>query len=92
MKLNTFFTDEIWPFLVSLQFITRGKGEFVKRNQKGNRDLQIKFFQDSQLWKLDGTLLENKEGSWTSDDDWNFLPQSPKIVSNCQHWYMNSDG
>ena len=27
---------------------------------------------DSQLWKLDGNTLLNKEGLWMSDEKWNF--------------------
>ena len=29
-------------------------------------------FSDSQLWKLDGGMLQNKEGLWKSNDTWNF--------------------
>ena len=29
-------------------------------------------FTDSQLWKLEGSILLNKEGLWISDDVWNF--------------------
>ena len=29
-------------------------------------------FLGSQLWKLEGNMLLNKEGLWTSDDVWNF--------------------
>ena len=34
--------------------------------------MQINPFLGSQLWKLEGNMLLNKEGLWTSDDIWNF--------------------
>ena len=41
--------------------------------------MQIKFFLDSQLWKLKGDVLLNKEGLWTSADMWNF---KTNLISN----------
>ena len=41
--------------------------------------MQIKFFLDSQLWKLKGNVLLNKEGLWTSADMWNF---KTNLISN----------
>ena len=38
-----------------------------------------KFFLDSQLWKLKGDVLLNKEGVWTSADTWNF---KTNLISN----------
>ena len=44
-----------------------------------NKIMQIKFFLDSQLWKLKGNVLLNKEGLWTSADIWNF---KTNLISN----------
>jgi hypothetical protein len=44
-----------------------------------NKIMQIKFFLDSQLWKLKGNVLLNKEGLWTSADMWNF---KTNLISN----------
>ena len=44
-----------------------------------NKIMQIKFFLDSQLWKLKGNVLLNKEGLWTSSDKWNF---KTNLISN----------
>ena len=44
-----------------------------------NKIMQIKFFLDSQLWKLKGDVLLNKEGLWTSADMWNF---KTNLISN----------
>ena len=41
--------------------------------------MQIKFFLDSQLWKLKGNVLLNKEGLWISSDMWNF---KTNLISN----------
>ena len=41
--------------------------------------MQIRFFLDSQLWKLKGNVLLNKEGLWTSADMWNF---KTNLISN----------
>ena len=44
-----------------------------------NKIMQIKFFLDSQLWKLKGNVLLNKEGLWISSDMWNF---KTNLISN----------
>ena len=44
-----------------------------------NKIMQIRFFLDSQLWKLEGNVLLNKEGLWTSADMWNF---KTNLISN----------
>ena len=44
-----------------------------------NKTMQIKFFLDSQLWKLKGNVLLNKKGLWTSPDIWNF---KTNLISN----------
>ena len=44
-----------------------------------NKTMQIKFFLDSQLWKLKGNVLLNKEGLWISSDMWNF---KTNLISN----------
>ena len=44
-----------------------------------NKIMQIKFFLDSQLWKLKGNVLLNKKGLWTSPDIWNF---KTNLISN----------
>ena len=44
-----------------------------------NKIMQIRFFLDSQLWKLQGNVLLNKEGHWTSADMWNF---KTNLISN----------
>ena len=44
-----------------------------------NKIMQIRFFLDSQLWKLKGNVLLNKEGLWTSADMWNF---KTNLISN----------
>ena len=41
--------------------------------------MQMIFFSDSQLWKLDGNKLQNKDGEWTSYDIWNFKSKSDMI-------------
>ena len=48
-------------------------GEFVKKQQckKATRVCKLNYFSDS-LWKLDGYMLQNKEGIWKSNDMWNF--------------------
>ena len=44
-----------------------------------NKIMQIRFFLDSQLWKLKGNVLLNKEGLWISSDMWNF---KTNLISN----------
>ena len=43
-----------------------------KRCKKATGVCKSKPFLGSQLWKLEGNMLLNKEGLWTSDDIWNF--------------------
>jgi len=38
------------------------------------------FESDAQRWKLDGTILKNKEGAWKSDDEWEFKPQINGLI------------
>ena len=54
-------------------------GEFVKQQQckKATRVCKLNSFSDkTQRWKLDGEMLINKEGVWTSNDNWKFTIQS----------------
>ena len=41
--------------------------------------MQKNSFSDSQLWKLDVDMLQNKEGSWKSNDTWKFTYKGDKI-------------
>ena len=55
-----------------------------------NKTMQIKFFLDSQLWKLKGNVLLNKKGLWTSLDIWNFktnlISNDSKPVKGKENW------
>jgi len=44
--------------------------------KKGELDASDK----TQRWKLNGLMLENKEGTWKSDDDWEFQPQLNGLI------------
>ena len=33
---------------------------------------KLRYFLDSQLWKLEGKMLKNKAGFWKGKDEWNF--------------------
>ena len=35
--------------------------------------MQNLLFSDSQLWKLDDNVLQNKEGLWMSDEKWQYF-------------------
>ena len=41
--------------------------------------MQIYFFSDSQLWKLDGDMLQNKAGIWKSNHPWKFTYKGDKM-------------
>ena len=34
----------------------------------------------SQLWELNDEVLQNKEGHWVSDQDWNFKPGKDGLI------------
>ena len=60
-------------------------GEFVKKPQckKATRVCKLNHFSDkTQRWKLDSNTgkLENKEGVWKSDGDWEFKPQINGLI------------
>ena len=58
--------------------------------------MQIELFLDTQLWKLNGDLLHNKEGLWISGDKWNFKPKGDYFfienISNKTVWGTGSNG
>ena len=55
-------------------------GELVKNiNVKRQQGYEKNSFSDSQLWKLDVDMLQNKEGSWKSNDTWKFTYKGDKI-------------
>ena len=37
-------------------------------------------FLASQLWELNDEVLQNKEGHWVSDQDWNFKPGKDGLI------------
>jgi len=54
---------------------------------------------DSQLWKLDGSMLQNKEGLWKSNDTWNFKNYEPldgliyiENIDESKFWGATIDG
>jgi len=50
---------------------------------------------DSQLWKLDGSILQNKEGIWKSNDMWNFTSKEDLIcienINKTKFWGTTND-
>ena len=43
------------------------------------RNIELNHRTGTQLWKLDGNMLINKEGLWTSDDEWSFKTKDDLI-------------
>ena len=58
--------------------------------------MQLNPFLGSQLWKLEGNMLLNKEGLWTSDDIWNFkinlFNNDSEPVKGKENWIYIENG
>ena len=52
----------------------KNRGEFVKKQQckKSTRVCKLNHFSGSHLWKLNGSMLQNKAKIWKSDEKWVF--------------------
>ena len=47
--------------------------------RKATRVCKFNSFSGSQLWKLDGSMLQNKDKIWMSDEEWVLKPKSNLI-------------
>ena len=43
------------------------------------RVCKLNYFSGSQLWKLDGSMLQNKDKIWVSDENWVFKTKTDLI-------------
>ena len=73
------------------------KVSLLKEIKKAKIVFKSNSFQDSQLWKLDDeSKLQNKEGRWKSDDNWNFKTKDELIyiedISNKKFLQSSNDG
>ena len=56
--------------LIILQIFVKRHGVFI----------YFILFLASQLWELNDEVLQNKEGHWVSDQDWNFKPGKDGLI------------
>jgi hypothetical protein len=47
--------------------------------RKARRASKLNYFSGSQLWKLDGSMLQNKDKIWVSDRNWVFKTKTDLI-------------